>query len=101
MWYPGGQALPSNIGWHFPPGPRQNPGPHPSATLITKLLALPAGTGVTAALATVATPKANATPKKAVLIILYSSCLDETGTIHRLGRKPTATAPFGARRAIN
>jgi hypothetical protein len=64
-----------NIGWHLPSGPRQNPGPHPSATLITKLLALPTRAGVTAALAAVARPKTNETTRKVVLIILYSSLL--------------------------
>ena len=74
-WYPGGQALPSNIGWHLPPGPRHHPAPHPSATLITELSALPIGAGVTAALATVARPKANAVLKKTVLI-MRSSFID-------------------------
>jgi hypothetical protein len=70
-WYPGGQALPSNIGWHAPPGPRQKPRPHPSATLITGLLEMPTGAGVTAALAAVARPNANAVPTRIVRIILY------------------------------
>jgi hypothetical protein len=74
-WYPGGQALPSNIGWHLPPGPRHHPAPHPSATLITELLALPTAAGVTAALATVARPKAKAVPKMTVLI-MRSSFID-------------------------
>jgi hypothetical protein len=46
--------------------------------LITELLALPTGAGVTAALATVARPKANAVPKKTVLI-MRSSFMDRVG----------------------
>jgi len=90
-WYPGGQALPLNIGWHAPPGPRQNPRPHPSATLITELFAAPAGAGVTAALAAVARPNTNALPKKSVRIILYPFLLG-------LSRYDLPTGPENQRR---
>jgi hypothetical protein len=75
-WYPGGQALPSYIGWHAPPGPRQKPRPQPSATLITELLETPTGAGVTAALAAVQRPNAKAAPKRIVRIILYLPLLE-------------------------
>jgi hypothetical protein len=57
----------------MPPGPRQNPRPHPSATGITELLEMPTGPGVTAALAAVARPAASAAPIRIVRIILCSS----------------------------
>jgi hypothetical protein len=75
-WYPGGQALPSYIGWHAPPGPRQKPRPQPSATLTTGVLETPTGAGVTAALAAVERPSAKAVPKKIVRIILYLPLLE-------------------------
>ena len=71
-WYPGGQARPMAIGWQRPAGPRQNPGPHPSATLTVKLLALPIGLATMPALAAVARPKASAALKAIVRIIICS-----------------------------
>jgi hypothetical protein len=86
-WYPGGQALPSNIGWHLPPGPRHQPGPQPSATLIIELLAAPAGASITAAFAGFARPIASAAPTKIVRIILYLPLIEQGAMIYRTGRK--------------
>ncbi len=70
-WKPRGHARPLAIGWHRPAGPRHHPGPHPSATLMTALSALPTGTGAIVAPAAAARPKASATPKKPVLITAF------------------------------
>jgi hypothetical protein len=59
-WYPRGQARPTAIGWQRPPGPRQNPGPQPSATLMIKLWLLPIGAVAMPALAAVAKPSTSA-----------------------------------------
>jgi hypothetical protein len=54
------------IGWHAPPGPRQNPGPHPSATRTIPVSPPPTCAGRKAALAVVATPSSNEELKKMV-----------------------------------
>jgi hypothetical protein len=61
------------MGWQWPCGPRQNPGPHPSATFTIAAPALPTGAGVTAALLAVASAKASAAPKTIVFIIISRS----------------------------
>ena len=57
------------IGWQRPPGPRQNPRPQPSATLIVKSELTPTGAGRMAALDAVAKLNANAAPRAIVRII--------------------------------
>ena len=75
-WYPRGHARPAANGWQRPPGPRQNPGPHPSATLIIALSGVASGAGLTAALTAVVTPKANVTVKNiALMVMLVFPCV--------------------------
>src|SRR3984957_21114857 len=72
-WYPRGQARPIAIGWQRPPGPRQNPGPQPSATFTIGLETMPTGAGMTPAPAAVASPRASAALNTIVRTIIMCS----------------------------
>jgi hypothetical protein len=63
------------IGWQAPPGPRQKPGPQPSATFTIPTELSPIGAGITAAPATLDIPMTRAAPINIVLSMVLFSLL--------------------------
>jgi|SRR5665213_376217 len=81
------------MGWQRPPGPRQNPGPHPSATLMARPEFGPTCTGMIAAFAVTAKPNASAAPRIIVRIMNRSLSTQPPGTWYPKPDKNHGQAP--------